>query len=231
MRCAIFDLDGTLVDTSVDLVAAANGALRLAGLADPLNPVLDASTAFRGGRAMLRVGFARAGRPWSEDEVDTVYQDFLDIYEDRIDAASDFYPGARVTLEKLRESGWATGICTNKPERLAELLLSRLDARHLFDALVGADTLPVRKPDPAPLVEAVTRAGGRLTHAALVGDTLTDRETARAAGVASIMVTFGPDGRGVEELRPHGLLDRYEDLPALLDDLLGEALCPAPAAD
>ena len=223
MRCAIFDLDGTLVDTSVDLIAAANEALSQAGPSDPLDATLDASTAFRGGRAMLRLGFARAAHPWSEEDVDAVYQTFLDAYEDRIDANSDFYPGARATVEALRKSGWATGICTNKPERLADLLLTRLGGRDLFDALVGADTLPVRKPDAAPLIEAVRRAGGRLSHTALIGDTLTDRETARAAGVLSVLITFGPDGRGVEELGPHALLDRFEDLPALLDDLLGEA--------
>ncbi len=231
MRCAIFDLDGTLVDTSVDLIAAANAALDAAGVPGELDPVADAGTAFRGGRAMLRLGYARAGHHWTEDDVDAAYPVLLDVYEERIDTESDFYPGARTTVEALKAAGWSVGICTNKPEWLAELLMTRLDARHLFDSLVGADTLPVRKPDPAPLVEAVKRAGGRLTHTALIGDTQTDRETARAAGVASIMVTFGPDGRGVEELRPHALLDRYEDLPRLLDDLFGEALRPAAGAD
>jgi phosphoglycolate phosphatase len=231
MRCAIFDLDGTLVDTSVDLVAAANAALLERGLPAQLDPVADAGTAFRGGRAMLRLGLARAGHPWSEAEIGAAYPPFLAHYEARIDATSHFYPEARETVEALRKAGWRTGICTNKPARLAELLMERLGAHGLFDSLVGADSLPVRKPDPAPLIEAVARAGGRLSHAALIGDTSTDRETARAAGVASIMITFGPDGRGVEELRPAGLLDRFEELPALLDHLLGEALRPAVAAD
>lgn len=231
MRCAIFDLDGTIVDTSADLIAAANRALNAAGLSEPLDPELDAATAFRGGRAMLRLGFARGARPWSEDDVDAVYETFLHTYEDRIDESSEFYPGAREAIGALRQAGWAIGICTNKPERLADLLLTRLGARDLFASLVGAGTLSVNKPDPAPLVEAVGRAGGRLAQAALIGDTFTDRETARAAGVTSILVTFGPDGRGVEDLRPDGLLDRYADLPALLDDLVGDDMRTQQSAD
>jgi phosphoglycolate phosphatase len=231
MRCAIFDLDGTLVDTAADLIGAANDALGGAGAGAPLDPSRDASTAFRGGRAMLRLGFARAGHARSEGEIDAAHDALLDAYEARIDRQSSFYPGAVAAVEALRSRGWTTGICTNKPERLARLLIGRLGARHLFDALVGADTLPVRKPDPAPLIEAVRRAGGRLARAVLVGDTATDRETARAAGVASVMITFGPDGQGVAALGAHGLLDRYEDLPGLLDDLLGDAMRPAAAAD
>ena len=222
MRCAIFDLDGTLVDSSADLIAAANAALTQAGASAALSPELDASTAFRGGRAMLRLGFARSGKPWSETEVDGAYPVLLDAYAARIDAETEFYPGARAAIEALKAAGWATGICTNKPERLAVLLMQRLGAEELFDSLVGADTLPVRKPDPAPLVEAVTRARGRLVHTVLVGDTLTDRETARAAGVASVMVTFGPDGHGVAELKPEALLHRYDDLPCLLSELIAE---------
>jgi phosphoglycolate phosphatase len=231
MRCAIFDLDGTLVDTAADLIGAANDALAAAGVDARLDPAADAATAFRGGRAMLRLGLARAGREWREDEVDAAYDALLDAYEARIDRESAFYPGAVASVEALRRRGWATGICTNKPERLARLLVDRLGARDLFTSLVGADTLPVRKPDPAPLIEAVRRAGGRLARSVLVGDTSTDRETARAAGVASVMITFGPDGRGVAGLDAHGLLDRYEDLPDLLDDLLGDAMRSAPAAD
>lgn len=231
MKCAIFDLDGTLVDTSADLVKAANAALRDSGLPDLLDPVADAGTAFRGARAMLRLGFSRAAHPWRQEAVDAAYGAFLVHYEKGIDETSRFYPGARDAVEELRADGWRTGICTNKPARLAELLLSGLGARDLFDSMVGADTLPVKKPDPAPLFEAVRRAGGRLTHTALIGDTSTDRETARAAGVASIMVTFGPDGHGVDALGPAGLLDRFEELPALLDHLLDEALRPALAAD
>ncbi len=114
-------------------------------------------------------------------------------------------------------AGFAVGICTNKPEGLAEILMQRLGVRDMFGALIGADTLPVRKPDPAPLRETVTRLGGDMARATLIGDTVTDRETARAAGIPSVLVTFGPDGRGVADLQPEALLDHYDDLDGVLE--------------
>lgn len=120
----------------------------------------------------------------------------------------------------MRAAGFATGICTNKPAGLAELLMRRLGARDLFASLVGADTLPVRKPDPAPYHLSVREAGGLSDRSVLIGDTETDRLTARAAGVPSVLVTFGPEGAGIARLSPEALLDRYADLPGLVEGLL-----------
>ena len=92
--------------------------------------------------------------------------------------------------------------------------------RGLFGALVGSDTLAARKPDPLPYWEAVTRAGGQVARSLMVGDTPTDRDTARAAGVPSVLVTFGPLGLGVAALQPEALLDHFDDLPALAGRLL-----------
>jgi phosphoglycolate phosphatase len=220
MRTAIFDLDGTLVDTSADLIAAANACFRAMGAADPLDPVADAVTAFAGGRAMLRLGLSRLARGAEEAEVDRLFPQFLTAYEAGIDRESRLYPGAMEAVVRLSSAGWRVGICTNKPERLAELLLARLGVRAAFAALVGADTLPVRKPDPAPYRAAVARAGGDPARSFLIGDTVTDRDTARAAGVPVALVTFGPEGRGVERLAPDALLDHYDALDALAERLV-----------
>lgn len=222
MRTVIFDLDGTLADTSADLIAAANACFRALGHGDVLDPVGDALTAFHGGRAMLRLGFARLGGA-DEAVVDREYARLLTFYEAGIDRQTTLYPGAVPALEALLDAGFSTGICTNKPERLAAILLDRLGVRHLFGALVGADTLPVRKPDPAPYRACVERAGGRVSRSMLIGDTETDRRTANAAGVPVALVTFGPEGRGVARLAPEALLDRFDDLPALALRILGEA--------
>ena len=93
-------------------------------------------------------------------------------------------------------------------------------AAERFAALVGADTFPVRKPDPVPYRAAVERAGGTVARSMLVGDTETDAKTGLAAGVPVALVTFGPEGRGVERFAPAALLDRFEDLPGLADRLL-----------
>lgn len=220
MRTVIFDLDGTLADTSADLIAAANAALATLGHAPQLMPGRDDATAFRGGRAMLTLGLERLGHRDPEPEVARGYPILLDAYGQALDVHTTLYPGAVAAVEALRAGGIRVGICTNKPEGLAETLLHRLGVRGLFASLIGADTLATRKPDPAPYVAAVERAGGSVARSLLVGDTITDRDTARAAGVASVLVTFGPLGHGVADLGPEALLDHFDALPALARRLL-----------
>jgi len=113
------------------------------------------------------------------------------------------------------------GICTNKPHALAEILLQKLGVRDVFQSMIGADTLPVRKPDPEPLREAARRAGGHPDHCVLIGDSDTDRNTARAAGVPSVLVTFGPAGGDMAALEPEALLDDFADLPDVVRRLIG----------
>jgi phosphoglycolate phosphatase len=218
MRTVVFDLDGTLADTSADLLAAANACFRDLGHGDMLT-VADALTAFHGGRAMLRLGFSRLGA-FSDADIDAQYPRLLAAYAEGIDTHTRLYPGAIAAVEQLRGRGFATAICTNKPEGLAETLVGRLGIRSLFDALIGADTLPTRKPDVAPYAASVERAGGALMRSMLVGDTDTDRKTARAAGVPCALVTFGPEGRDIARLEPDALLDHFDDLPDLAERLV-----------
>ncbi|WP_170527991.1 HAD-IA family hydrolase [Ruegeria arenilitoris] len=222
MRTVIFDLDGTLADTSGDLLAAANHCFRQMGHGDVLVHGQDAAVALRGGRMMLTHGLKRVGA-YDEETVNTYYPVLLEAYGQAIDTHTTFYPGALQAVEALKAAGYGVGICTNKPEALAELLMTRLGARALFGSLVGADTLPVRKPDPAPLREAARRAGGLPDHCILVGDSDTDRNTARAAGVPSILVTFGPSGDDMAALQPDALLHHFDDLPAIVAELVGAA--------
>lgn len=216
MRCVVFDLDGTLADTSADLLAAANASLPRAVLGPE-----DALTAFHGGRAMLRLGFDRLGLDWTEAEVDAAYPVLLEAYRGGIATHTRLYPGAMAAVERLRGAGFAVSVCTNKPEGLADLLLRALGVREVFGALVGADTFPVRKPDPRPYRAAVERAGGAVGRSMLVGDTETDAKTGVAAGVPVALVTFGPEGAGVGRFNPAALLERFEDLPGLAERLLG----------
>ncbi len=215
MRTVIFDLDGTLADTSRDLVAAANVCFTEMGLGALLDPTRDAATALRGGRAMLKLGFSRV-QGYGEADIARQYPRLLDAYADGIDRHTTIYPGAMASIDRLKTDGYGVGICTNKPEGLAETLLTRLGIRGAFGALVGADTLTVRKPDPAPLFETVRRLGGDLTRTCLVGDSDTDRKTAAAAGVPSILVTFGPAGGDMAALHPAALLSHFDELPRVI---------------
>jgi phosphoglycolate phosphatase len=219
MRTVIFDLDGTLADTSADLIAAANACFQGLGKGNMLDPVKDALTAFHGGRAMLRLGFARLGAG-DEAEVDVQYPVLLSAYEREIDRHTVLYPGAVDAIVALRDAGFRVGVCTNKPQRLADILLTRLGVRDLFGSVVGADTLPVRKPDPAPYLLSVALAGGAVEQSMLIGDTETDRNTGLAAGIPVALVTFGPEGKGVARLKPEALLDDFVDLPALAEKIL-----------
>ncbi|AUQ74950.1 HAD-IIIA family hydrolase [Phaeobacter piscinae] len=219
MRTVIFDLDGTLADTSGDLLAAANACFRQMGLGDLLSLPRDAGVALRGGKSMLTTGLKRVDH-YHEETVEEYYPLLLEHYRDAIDHHTVMYPGAMAAVEQLKADGFRVGICTNKPEALAEKLTRSLGVRDAFHSLVGADTLPVRKPNPEALREAARRAGGDPERTILIGDTDTDRKTSAAAGVASVLVTFGPSGGDLEALRPEALLQRFEDLPALAARLL-----------
>lgn len=218
MTAVIFDLDGTLADTSGDLLAAANVCFRDMGLGDVLHAG-DAGVALRGGRAMLRAGLNRAER-LDEAVVDQYYPVLLEAYSGAISAHTRLYPGAMEAIEVLKSRGHAVGICTNKPEALAHQLLLDLGVRDAFGSLVGADTLPVRKPNCEPLFEAVRRLGVDERSCVLIGDSDTDRNTAVAGGVPCVLVTFGPSGEDMAALEPEALLDDYAALPSVVAALL-----------
>lgn len=219
MQTIVFDLDGTLADTSGDLLAAANACFRALGHKPPLGPD-DALTAFHGGRAMLRLGFSRVGESGIDAAIEAQFPLLLENYRRAIDVYTFLYPGVVEAIETLRSQGYKTVICTNKPEALAHDLVARLGIAALFDSLIGADTLAQRKPDPAPYRAAVERAGGEAARSILIGDTQTDRDTARAAGVPIVLVTFGPEGEDIARLKPDALLSHYNELPALVPRLL-----------
>jgi phosphoglycolate phosphatase len=222
VKTVVFDLDGTLADTSGDLIAAANACFRDMGAGDMLSPARDAATALRGGRAMLRLGMKRLGRLEDEVAIDAYYPKLLEAYARDIDTNTVMYPGAMDAVSDLKSAGYRVAICTNKPEGLAQELLTRLGVRHEFDAMLGADSLAVRKPDPEHLFETTRRAGGDPALSVLIGDTDTDRQTARNAGVPCILVTFGPAGGDMAALEPEALLHDYADLSGLIADLIGK---------
>ena len=219
MAMVIFDLDGTLADTSGDLVAAANAVFVEGGHRAPLDPVADAATAFAGGGAMLRLGHERLGTGADAARIAAEYAALLEHYEAAIARHTRLYPGVEAALARLAAAGHALGVCTNKPTPLAERLLAELGLRGCFGALVGAGCLPVRKPDAAPYHETLRRLGGT-GPSMLIGDTVTDRDTARAAGVPVALVGFGPLGAGIKDLTPDAILDHYDGLDAVVARLI-----------
>ncbi|HEY5105793.1 MAG TPA: phosphoglycolate phosphatase [Caulobacteraceae bacterium] len=214
-----FDLDGTLVDTAPDLVAVLNGLLAEEGLA-PLPLTVARPLIGRGARRLIARGFSAAGAPDPEPRMDALFSRFIAAYRGRIARESRPYPGALAALDKLMEAGAKLCLCTNKPTDLAALLMRELSLEERFAAIVGPDAAPAAKPDPAHLIAAITKAGGRLDKAVMVGDSEADAQAARAAGVPLVLVSFGYTEVAAAQLGADILIDHFDQLPAACARLL-----------
>ena len=211
-KTVVFDLDGTLADTAPDLSAALNDALRQLGR-PPIPPADVRHLVGHGAKALLRKGLAATGEV-SDALVEQGFPLFLAHYEAHIADTSFAFPGVEPALDRLAADGVGLAICTNKLEALARRFVSAIGWEGRFAAIVGGDTVGVAKPDPAPLHHAIALAGGG--PAAFVGDSITDTDTARAAGVPCVALSFGFSDRPPAELGADMLIDHWDELiPAL----------------
>jgi phosphoglycolate phosphatase len=207
----VYDLDGTLADTAGDLMGALNFVLEREGLR-PL-PVANAGSLLgAGGRALIQRGFAASGRKLSPEKLDVLFGDFLAHYDAHIAVHTRLYPGVEPTLEAFSAAGWLQAICTNKMEASAKMLMGRLGVADRFAFICGQDTFGVGKPDPEPLTGTVEAAGGSLTRAIVVGDSVTDIKTARAARLPVICVDYGYTDVPVTELGPDRVISNFDEL-------------------
>lgn len=209
----VFDLDGTLVDTAPDLIDTLNVIFAREGLA-PV-PYDKARTMIGGGaRRMIEAGLAFERRPSSTQEVDRLFKDFIGHYSAHIADRSRPFPGLDQALDRLAADGCHFAVCTNKLEGLSRLLLDALDLSARFRAICGQDTFGVQKPDPEILRRTIVQAGGLVERAVMVGDSATDIDTARAAGIPVIAVDFGYTETPVTQLGPDRVIGHFADLPA-----------------
>lgn len=214
LETVAFDLDGTLVDTAPDLTAALNHAL--AALGRPaVDPASVRAMVGQGARRLLERGLAATGGGGPE-LVEQGLEAFLSHYRANIAALSRPFAGAEAVLDSLAGAGMRLAICTNKPESLALDLLEALGWQGRFAAVLGADSRPFRKPDPRHLLATLEAAGAVTGRAAYVGDSATDSETARAAGVPFVLVTFGYSLEAPASLFAHQRIDRFGDLTGAL---------------
>ncbi|MDO9222357.1 MAG: phosphoglycolate phosphatase [Caulobacter sp.] len=213
-----FDLDGTLVETAPDLVGALNVILVEQGMAPaPMSAVRQ--LVGHGLRGMLLRAFAMADLTITEDQIARLRPRIVDVYRARIAQESRPFSGCLEALAALRARGAALAVCTNKPEGLARLLLDELDMTRWFDAIVGGDTLPVQKPDPAPLLEAIARAGGDPAKAILVGDASPDVGAAKAAGLPCVICDFGYNDLPPADLGGDVVISHYDALAQVAADI------------
>jgi phosphoglycolate phosphatase len=219
-KAILFDLDGTLVDTAPDLAAATDYALDRAG-----RPMIGLeavrSLVGDGARALLEKGFRISGGLPEPDRFEAAFNDFMVYYGRHLAATSRPFPGVTTCLAQLAEAGYALGVCTNKPEGFSRSLLGQLGLTDFFGAIIGGDSLAVRKPDPGHIHGTLDALGSDFAWAAMVGDSTNDVTAAKAAGLPCVVVSFGYTRIPAAELGGDRLIDSFADLPAALTALGG----------
>src|SRR5262245_31327572 len=216
----VFDLDGTLVDTAPDLVATLNAVFAREGL-PPVDYAAARNMVGGGARLMIERGLKAEGRVLATAEVDALVKAFIAHYAEHIADNSRPFPGLTAALDALAAGGCRLAVCTNKLEWLSLRLLEALGLKGRFVAVCGADTFGVQKPNPELLRRTIERAEGQAARAVMVGDSITDIATARAAGVPVVAVDFGYSERPVAELGPNRVISTFDDLPEVVFELLG----------
>jgi phosphoglycolate phosphatase len=214
----VFDLDGTLIDTAPDLVDTLNVILAREGLASiPFDEARSMIGA--GARRLLERGLARDTAGAAGDRLERLYKDFLAHYADHMADRSRAFPGLEAALDTLARDGHRFAVCTNKLEQLSIGLLKTLKLAQRFITICGQDTFGMQKPDPDILRLTIARAGGDLAHTVVVGDSMTDVATARAAGVPIIAVAFGYADRPAAALGADAVIASFDALPTVVDQL------------
>jgi len=215
----VFDLDGTLIDTAPDLVDTLN--LILARHDVPAVAFDDARTMIGAGvKSLLQRALASKGLQFPPDRIDALFAEYLEFYGEHIADRSRPYPGLTGALDALAARGCRFAVCTNKLEGLSVRLLDALGLSSRFVAICGQDTFAMRKPDPDMLRLTIARAGGDTGHAIMVGDSMTDVATARAAAVPVVAVDFGYTELPATEFGADRLISHFDALPEAVGQLL-----------
>jgi phosphoglycolate phosphatase len=213
----IFDLDGTLIDTAPDLIDTLNVVFTREGL--PAVPYETARNLIGGGaKAMITRGMEAEGRSLTPARLEKLFADFIAYYSEHIADRSRPFPNLVTTLDRLAAENFRLAVCTNKLEKLSLKLLKTLGLADRFAVICGQDTFGVQKPDPDMLRQTIAAAGGDPRRAIMVGDSATDIQTARAAGVPVIAVNFGYTDRPVTELGPDRVIGDFAQLPAAISE-------------
>jgi len=186
LRAVLFDLDGTLLDTAPDMVGALNDLRRERNLS-PLPYEAVRSAVSHGAARVVKTGFETAG----EQELAQLQQRFLEIYRGALSVRTQLFPGMSEVLDELDARGLKCGIVTNKAGWLTEPLLLELGLKGRFACVVSGDTLPVRKPNPEPLLHAAALAEVPPTACVYVGDAQRDIDAAHAAGMPALVANYG----------------------------------------
>lgn len=214
----IYDLDGTLIDSARDMCVAVSRVLADHGLP----PISDDDARHfmgEGSKITMRRAFAKAGRTLDEDEASAVTREFVRYYEADPVRYTTAFDGVPEVIARFERLGLRQGVCTNKFERPARMILADLKLMPPIADVAGADTFTVRKPDPGHILQLVARMGGRPDRAVMIGDSLHDVGAAHAAGLPAVLVSWGYTARPARELGAETVIDRFDALPQALGAL------------
>lgn len=217
-RAAVWDLDGTLVDSAPDLAAALGKLLSESGLSGPT--VARTRNMIGGGvKRLVAQGFEAAGAPLAEDRLRSCSDRFMELYGACATEHTVPFPGIPELLDALSTQRFFHGICTNKPLALTRQIVRELGLDRHFHTVIGGDSTPEKKPHPLPLQTCLEEMGVNRSRAVMIGDSAADLGAARAVGIPVVLVTFGYSPEPVANLNPDALIDRFDELPKALSRL------------
>ncbi|MEO8368573.1 MAG: HAD-IA family hydrolase [Candidatus Solibacter sp.] len=214
MDLLIFDLDGTLIDSKLDLAHAVNATRTHMGLTT-LDHERVYSYVGNGAPVLIRRAM---GAQASEPEVQEALEFFLEYYRDHYLDYTVLYPGVREALDRLRDAGKKMAVLTNKPVRISRAILDGLGVGAHFFQVYGGNSFDLKKPDPVGVHALMREAGVPVERTLMIGDSSVDILTARNAGIASCGVTYGFAPETLADPVPDRMADRMEDVA---DWLLG----------
>lgn len=209
----IFDLDGTLVDTAPDLLGATNAVLRSQGRT-PVDPATLRHMVGFGARSLIEQAMAATGSPVEPSGLPALVDIFLDHYRAHIADESVAFPGVEETLRELTAKGERLAVLTNKPQEMADLLLRALRLDRFFPVVYGAGRMSYVKPDARIFHDVVRDLGGE--PGIMIGDSITDVATARAAKAPVILVSYGYTPEPAHKLGGDVVTDDFAEIPALI---------------
>ncbi|WP_442578818.1 phosphoglycolate phosphatase [Mesorhizobium sp. ASY16-5R] len=221
-KAILFDLDGTLVDSAPDIAAAVNELLAAHSL--PPQPVAEVTTMIGGGvRKLVERAFAASGVSLAPATLEQAHRDMRPIYLRHLTGLTKLLPGAREAIAHFHAKGVPMAVATNKPQLAARTILLHFGLLERLGALVGGDAVTNPKPAPDMLLFALERLGVEPRDALMVGDSISDVKSARAAGMPVALIRGGYTETPVEELGADLVCDTLLDLPAALQRVLTAA--------
>jgi len=214
----IYDLDGTLIDSARDMCVAVSRVLADHGLP----PITDEDARIfmgQGSKVTMGKAFAKNGRTLDEQALSAVTREFVRYYEADPVRHTVAFDGVADVVARFERLGLKQGVCTNKFEKSARMILEGLKLMPPIADVAGADTFSVRKPDPGHILQLVARIGGQRERTVMIGDSIHDVEAAHGAGLPAVLVSWGYTARPASELGADAVIEHFAALPEALVQL------------